>query len=103
MDMSNNVCVSAPACDSGVPLEHRRRFELLKEEFRAGADLEYWKADWWWDLRLDGRRMLCTLAGLDNSEEFCNRKWERISNDNRAVICETAREWAQKLAVMRRI
>jgi hypothetical protein len=101
--MYTDVHEREPVGGAGVPAEHRRRFELLKQEFLAKSDLEYWKAEWWWALRLDGRRMLCTLAGLDNSEEFCNRTWERISDGNRAVICATAREWAQKLAVMRRI
>jgi hypothetical protein len=101
--MYTHAHVEVAAWGAGIPADHRRRLELVREEFRAKSDREYWVADWWGALRLDDRRMLCTLAGLDNSEEFVNRRWERLSDGSRDAICSTARQWARKLAVMCRI
>ena len=99
----STASICASEWGAAIPVDHRRRLDLLREEFRGRSDREDWVAAWWWCLPEDDRRMLCVLAGLDGSAEFADRRWERISDDNRAAIVACARSWARKLDVMRRV
>lgn len=82
----------------------KKKLLMLREEFRA-ASLESaesdWKSRWWGALKVDDRRTLCVLAEVDDSDEFCARRWESISLDNKKKLAEAARHWARLMAPMR--
>lgn len=77
------------------------KLALLREEFFARSMREDFRSQWWRALGLEKRRTFCALAGLDDSVEFSNRTWERVSLESQLLIAKAARDWARDLEPMR--
>jgi hypothetical protein len=78
-----------------------KKIALLREEFLAVSVVSDMHADFWRLLPVDRRRTLAALAGVEDTQDFCSRKWELISQQNKTLLAETARDWARMLAPMR--
>jgi hypothetical protein len=77
------------------------QLNLLREEFLAKSMADDFRAVWWRTMGVDGRRLFCALAGLDDSVEFSDRLWGSLSLANQLAVSEAARDWARKLEPMR--
>jgi hypothetical protein len=79
----------------------RARLALLREEFAGKAVSSDMNAEFWRVLSVERRRTLAALAGVDDREDFCKRRWELISHDNKLLLLACARDWARALAPAR--
>jgi hypothetical protein len=76
------------------------RLLQLREEFAAVSN-SCFRAKWWNKLPLNERRTMCALAGVDESDVTAARPWQSISESNKKMIANCAREWARLLTPMR--
>lgn len=60
-----------------------------------------WRATWWQRLTLEQRRLICAMAGADDSETNCVRRWGQLSQSTRDMVTRHAREWARLLEPMK--
>lgn len=69
-----------------VPADIKQRLALLRECFLHSSGFQDWVADWWAQLRIDDRRLLLALAGLDDSEKAARRQWRQQTQESRDVL-----------------
>lgn len=64
----------------------------MRETLTQGQQVQQWVADWWGALMPDDKRLILTLAGLDDSTENARRAWvQMLKEDRRAIVAECKR------------
>lgn len=72
--------------------EIKNKLAMLREVFAHSTGFQDWIAEWWARLRIDDRRLLLALAGLDESEEFARRPWKsHLLEDRDKLLSELKR------------
>ena len=75
-----------------APADIRAKLAMLRESFLHSGGVQDWIGDWWNGLKLDDRRTLLALAGLDESKESARRPWrQHLQQDRDCVLAECKR------------
>lgn len=66
--------------------EIRERLAMLRESFMHAPGMQDWLSNWWQGLRLDDRRLLLALVGLEDGEAEARRPWKQHPEAHRDKI-----------------
>lgn len=78
-----------------MPPEIKAKLGMLREVFAHSTGYQDWAAAWWEKLRVDDRRLLLALAGLDESVEAARRPWKQHLQENRDTLLTECRRVAR--------
>jgi hypothetical protein len=68
------------------------RLRMLREAALHSPGVQDWVGQWWGTLKLDDRRTLLALSGLDESTQSAARSWRQfLQADRDALVHECKR------------